>query len=134
MSDEQQFTQAFSEMVAGGSASKEENAGEQAAEPTPDPLTDEQAELQRRYSLTDEDARRVRGETWAELNEDAERLSRLSEPTSIRERTKRNLQELWKGNPNATELSLLLADGDKRNRDAELVRLFHPEPREEDNR
>ena len=63
-------------------AEDEESTGEQAEDEAIE-LTDEQAELQRRYGLSDEGALRVRGDTWAERCEDAERLAETVEAQSL---------------------------------------------------
>jgi hypothetical protein len=47
---------------------------------TPPQLSANQLELCRRYGLTAEDVKRVRGATWAEKCEDAARLAELARP------------------------------------------------------
>ena len=49
-------------------------------EPTPPKLTADQLELCRRYGLSAETVKRVRGEDWGEKCQDAERLAELARP------------------------------------------------------
>jgi hypothetical protein len=51
-----------------------------STEPAPPKLSADQLELATRYGLSAEDVKRVRGETWAEKCEDAERLAALAKP------------------------------------------------------
>jgi hypothetical protein len=87
-------------------------------------LDDEQAELARRYGLSSEDVKRVRGESWAERCDDAERLANLAEPQSIRERARRHLQAMQDNNPNVGELAAL-AQG-KVEQSRRLLEALHP--------
>ena len=64
-----------------------------AEQPTVE-LDDDHAELARRYSLSAEDAKRIRGNTWAERCEDAERLVGLTGERSIRDRARAHLRAL----------------------------------------
>jgi hypothetical protein len=91
-------------------------------------LNDEQAELARRYGLSAEDVKRVRGETWAEKCADAERLSNLAEPQSIRERARRHLQAMQDANPNVGEV--LALSQDKQEAARRLVEAVHPDESE----
>jgi hypothetical protein len=49
-------------------------------EPAPPKLSADELELASRYGLSAQDVKRVRGETWAEKCEDAERLAALDKP------------------------------------------------------
>ena len=56
-------------------------------------LSEEQRELQARYALSDEQVQRVRGASWGERCEDAERLVQLENPPeTLRERTLAHLE------------------------------------------
>jgi hypothetical protein len=85
-------------------------------------LDDDERELQTRYGLSAEDVKRVRGETWAERCEDAKRLASLAEPTSIRERARRHLEEM--NHPNIGEM--LELGRDKQEDTKRLLELMHP--------
>jgi hypothetical protein len=56
------------------------STGPAPPEPTPPKLTADQLELATRYGLSAQDAKRVRGDSWAEKCEDAERLAELAKP------------------------------------------------------
>ena len=60
----------------------ESSESEASTEPgPPEPkLTADQLELATRYGLSAETVKRVRGDTWAETCEDAERLAALAKP------------------------------------------------------
>jgi hypothetical protein len=51
-----------------------------STEPGPPKLSADQLELATRYGLSAETVKRVRGDTWAEKCEDAERLAALARP------------------------------------------------------
>lgn len=88
-------------------------------------LDGEQAELVRRCGLSATDAQQIRGDTWAEKCDDAQRLAGLAEPQSIRERARRHLQAM-QDSPNQGELAALAMLDHKHEQDAELVRRLHP--------
>ena len=98
-------------------------AGEQppaAGEPAVE-LTDDERELARRYGLSPQDVKRVRGETWAERCQDAARLA-SPEPRPTPEEPRSPTDDL-----NTNVLGLFAA---KAERDRALVELIHPPPTE----
>ena len=92
-------------------------------------LDNDQTELARRYSLTAEDAKRIRGDTWAERCEDAERLVGLAGEQSIRDRARAHLRAMQEGNPNVGELAAF-ATVDAREA---LIGSLHPPSKDKGN-
>lgn len=79
----------------------------------PEPeLTDDQLELASRYNLSTEEVKRVRGKTWAEKCEDAQRLAAIPE-----------------ARPNRGEIAALEAN--KYEQHQRIVDLFHPPAKSE---
>ena len=70
----------------------------------------------------------MRGDTWAEKCEDAERLAGVAEPQSVRDRARRHLDAM-QDNPNEAVLGLLQP---KAERHRALIEATHPtgEPEE----
>lgn len=133
MTEQELTPENVGELLGLASATEPDTATDDTATDSTDTTTEakpeakldaDQGELARRYGLSPEDVQRVRGETWGERCEDAERLAGLVGEPTIRDRARRHLSEM------TAEQILLNPSQSKLERDEALVRMLHPEEAE----
>jgi hypothetical protein len=104
--------------------------GPSSDDQTPVELNEDEAELARRYSLSPDDVKRVRGETWAERDQDAARLAATIEHKPERE------SEAAQEHPEdgGIQAALAGADAGKESFNRAFVERAHGATRQEDEK